>query len=126
MGNGDDFNAEIKLLSKEKYIESSIYIPKKQKKNAFFEAYRDKQNEAACAAFEEKSFSSGFFDLIFMLITCKIFFFFLAVAMLKNILPFDYLITGKQMRNNIEYELQLARKQEEIEYKPVYDPASFK
>jgi len=30
------------------------------------------------------------------------------------------------MRGNIEYELHQAKKQKEIEYKPVYDSTSFK
>jgi hypothetical protein len=51
---------------------------------------------------------------------------FLAIAVLKKTLSFDYLIGGKNMRDNIEYELQLAKKQNEIEYRPVYDSTTFK
>jgi len=51
---------------------------------------------------------------------------FLAVAILRESLPFEYIACGNQMRSNIEYELQAAEKQREIGYKPVHDSASFK
>lgn len=66
MPNGDQFNAEIKSLAKQKYIESSNYLSKKGK-NAPFENHRVKQNEAARVALKEESFNSGLFDLIFIL-----------------------------------------------------------
>jgi hypothetical protein len=46
--------------------------------------------------------------------------------MLKKHLPFEYLTLGGQMRNNIDYELQLAKKNKEIDFKPLYDATSFK
>ncbi|CAF1048637.1 unnamed protein product [Rotaria sordida] len=35
-------------------------------------------------------------------------------------------VRGKQIRDNIDYELQMIKKQKTMEYKPVYDPSSFK
>ena len=125
MSNGDQFNAEIEALAKGKYIEPSIYTPKKRK-NAYFEIYRDKQNEAASAAFKEETWTNGLFDFTFMLTIFLESFSFLAAAMLKNSLPFDYLTVGHQMGANIEYEIQQAKKRKTIEYKPVYDSTSFK
>ena len=66
MPNGEQFNAEIESSAKGKYIESSIYISKKRK-SAWYETYRGKQNEAASVAFKEESFTSGLFDLTFIL-----------------------------------------------------------
>ncbi|CAF1479038.1 unnamed protein product [Rotaria sordida] len=51
---------------------------------------------------------------------------FLAAAILRESLPYEYLTFGKQMRGNIEYELQQAKKQKRMEYKPIYDPTTFK
>lgn len=123
MTNGDQFNAEIKLLAKGKYIESSIYTSKKGK-NELIDVHRHKQCEVASVAFKQESLPNGL-----MIYLCKSSledFSFLAVAILKETLPFEYLTLGKQMRNNIEYELQLAKKQNEIEYKPVHDSTTFK
>ncbi|CAF4182638.1 unnamed protein product, partial [Adineta steineri] len=112
--NGDPFNAEIKLLSKGKYIESSIYSAKKEssiyspKKEKFAsnKDYHVKQEEVADAAFRQESFAS-------------------AVAIVKNNLKFEYLVRGKPIRDNIEYELQMKKKQKTMEYKPFYDSTTF-
>ncbi|CAF3977159.1 unnamed protein product [Rotaria sp. Silwood1] len=104
--NGDQFNAEIKLLANGKYIESSVYIPKKQK-TVLTDAQRKKQVDVACAVFKQESVPS-------------------AAAILRESLPYEYLTFGKQMRGNIEYELQQAKKQKRMEYKPIYDPTTFK
>ncbi|CAF4109874.1 unnamed protein product, partial [Adineta steineri] len=104
--NGDPFNAEIKLLSKGKYIESSIYSPKTEK-FASNKDYHVKQEEVADAAFRQESFAS-------------------AVAIMKNNLKFEYLVRGKPIRDNIEYELQMKKKQKTMEYKPFYDSTTFK
>jgi hypothetical protein len=56
--NGDQFNAEIKSVAKGSYIESSSYLAKKEK-STFIDAYRQKQDEVATAAFAEKSLASG-------------------------------------------------------------------
>jgi hypothetical protein len=50
---------------------------------------------------------------------------FLAAALLKQRLAFHYLTMGKQMRGNIEYELQEAQKQQEIDYQSPYDAATY-
>lgn len=68
--NHDNFNAEIKLISKGKYTESSLYVPKNGKKT-LFEANRDKEDRVADAAFKEKSFTKGLFHLIFVLTIFK-------------------------------------------------------
>jgi hypothetical protein len=52
--------------------------------------------------------------------------FFLAVAIVKNNLRFEYLVRGQQIRDNIDYGLELAKKQKGLEYTPIYDPSSFK
>lgn len=48
------------------------------------------------------------------------------MAVLKSNLPYEYIGQGSQMRQNIEYELQAAKKQRRIDYKPMYNPESFK
>ena len=53
-------------------------------------------------------------------------FFFLAVAIVRNNLKFEYLVRGRQIRENIDYELEMAKKQKTMEYKPIYDSSSFK
>ncbi len=123
MTNGDQFNAEIKLLAKEKYIESSIYTPKKEK-NILSDIYRQKQGDIASVVFKQESLPRGL-----MIYLCKSSlenFSFLAIAVLKQRLPFEYLTFGNQMRNNIEYELQLAKKERENEYHPMYASTTFK
>ncbi len=52
-------------------------------------------------------------------------FLFLAAALSKQRLAFHYLTMGKQMRDNIEYELQEAQKQQEIDYQSPYDAATY-
>ncbi|CAF4574081.1 unnamed protein product [Rotaria socialis] len=106
IANGDLFNEEIKSLSQERYIESSVRSSKKQKSSCK-DCYREKQKEAASAALKQASLAN-------------------AVAVIKDTFPFEYLTFGNQMRCNIEYELQQIEKQKEIEYKPVYDSTSFK
>ncbi|CAF1323609.1 unnamed protein product [Rotaria sp. Silwood1] len=69
--NGDQFNAEIKLLANGKYIESSVYIPKKQK-TVLTDAQRKKQVDVACAVFKQESVPS-------------------AAAILRESLPYEYL-----------------------------------
>ncbi|CAF4507593.1 unnamed protein product, partial [Rotaria sp. Silwood2] len=103
--DGDQFNAEIKLLANGKYIESSVYIPKKEK-NMLTDAQRKKHADVACAVFKLESVPS-------------------AAAILKESLPYEYLTFGKHMRGNIEYELQEAKKQKRMEYRPIYDPTTF-
>ena len=49
-----------------------------------------------------------------------------ASAMVQNGLPFPYLVWGIQMNKNLDNELQIARKQKELDYKPFHDPTSFK
>ncbi|CAF4653768.1 unnamed protein product [Rotaria sp. Silwood1] len=121
--NGDQFNNEIKLLANGRYIESSIYTAKKEK-FASADDYRKKQEDVAAAAFEQESFTGGL--VIYLRIYSLKDVFFLAVAIVKNNLKFEYLVRGKQIRDNIEYELQMIKKQKTMEYKPVYDPSSFK
>ncbi|CAM4961641.1 unnamed protein product [Rotaria socialis] len=106
IANGDLFNEEIKSLSQERYIESSVRSSKKQK-SSFKDYYRKKQQEAASNALKQPSLAN-------------------AVAVIKDTFPFEYLTFGNQMRGNIEYELQQIEKQKQIEYKPVYDSTSFK
>ncbi|CAF2038053.1 unnamed protein product [Rotaria magnacalcarata] len=106
IANGDLFNEEIKSLSQERYIESSVRSSKKQK-SSFKDYYREKQQEAASTALKQPSLAN-------------------AVAVIKDTFPFEYLTFGNQMRGNIEYELQQIEKQKEIEYKPVYDSTSLK
>ncbi|CAF2073373.1 unnamed protein product, partial [Rotaria magnacalcarata] len=84
----------------------SVCSSKKQK-SSFKDYYREKQQEAASTALKQASLAN-------------------AVAVIKDTFPFEYLTFGNQMRGNIEYELQQIEKQKEIEYKPVYDSASFK
>ncbi|UJR24340.1 hypothetical protein I4U23_005717 [Adineta vaga] len=102
----DEFNEQIKLSANGKYLESSIYTIKKEK-FASNDDYRKRQDDVAGAAFEQNSFNS-------------------TVSIVKNNLRFEYLVRGQQIRNNIEYELELAKKQKRMEYKPIYDPSSFK
>ncbi|CAF2136736.1 unnamed protein product [Rotaria magnacalcarata] len=106
IANGDLFNEEIKSLSQERYIESSVRSSKKQK-SSFKDYYREKQQDTASTALKQPSLAN-------------------AVAVIKDTFPFEYLTFGNQMRGNIEYELQQIEKQKEIEYKPVYDSTSFK
>jgi len=46
--------------------------------------------------------------------------FFLAASVLKNNLKYEYLAFRVQMRKNIEYELEEARREAENDYQPVY------
>lgn len=143
VANADEFNAEIKLLAKEKYIESSMYISKKKsyiessvcistkksytfgkKRNLPTDDYRSKQTDIASAVFQQESLPNGL--IIYLSKSSSENFSFWAVAILKESLPFEYLISGNQMRNNIEYELQSAKKQRAIDYNPLYDRMSFK
>ncbi len=39
--------------------------------------------------------------------------------MLREKLPYDYLTIGHNMRGNIQYEIQEAKKQKEIDYEPI-------
>jgi hypothetical protein len=121
--DGDQFNDEIKLLSNERYIESRIYTAKKDK-FASTDDYRKKQDDVARACFEQESFTSGL--LIYLRIYSSENIFVLAVAIVRNNLKFEYLVRGRQIRENIDYELELAKKQKTMEYKPIYDPSSFK
>ena len=57
MNNGDRFNAEIKLLSKGNFIESSSYQPKKEK-STLVDMYQ-KQNDIATAAMQQGSLAGG-------------------------------------------------------------------
>ena len=56
--NADQFNAEIKSSAKDKYIQSSIYAGKGEKKQ-LIEDYREKQREAAKTAFKFDSLNDG-------------------------------------------------------------------
>ncbi|CAF4555216.1 unnamed protein product [Rotaria sp. Silwood2] len=71
------------------------------------DAQRKKHADVACAVFKLESVPS-------------------AAAILKESLPYEYLTFGKHMRGNIEYELQEAKKQKRMEYRPIYDPTTFK
>ncbi|CAF1284140.1 unnamed protein product [Adineta ricciae] len=102
--NGDRFNEEMKLLANGKYIESSIYTCKKE--NFASDDYRKKQEDVATAAFEQESFNS-------------------AVDIVKKNLKFEYLVRGKQIRENIDYELRTAKKRQAMEYAPPHDVSSF-
>ncbi|CAM4953287.1 unnamed protein product [Rotaria socialis] len=78
IANGDLFNEEIKSLSQERYIESSVRSSKKQK-SLFKDYYREKQQEAASTALKQPSLAN-------------------AVAVIKDTFPFEYLTFGNQMR----------------------------
>lgn len=56
--NGDQFNWDIKLLSQEKYNQSSMYTYAKGK-NGLGDVYRHKQSEIASAALQQQSLASG-------------------------------------------------------------------
>jgi len=121
--NGDQFNDEIKLLANGRYIESTIYTAKKDKFTST-DDYRKKQDDVAGACFEQESFTNGL--MIYLRICSLENVFFLAVAIVRNNLKFEYLVRGRQIRENIDYELEMAKKQKTMEYKPIYDPSSFK
>jgi hypothetical protein len=63
--NGDEFNAEIKLLAKQRYIESTMYMPKKgnssfkKGKYGLSDGYRQKQSDIASTAFNQESLPGG-------------------------------------------------------------------
>ena len=71
MTNGDEFNAQIKLSAKERYLESSIYTPKKgnstfkKGKNALTDGYRHRQNDIASAVFQQESLPGGWIVYLF-------------------------------------------------------------
>lgn len=45
---------------------------------------------------------------------------------LKENLPYEYSTFGKQMRTNIDYESNSARKRSELDYRPMFDPTMCK
>jgi hypothetical protein len=69
--NGNEFNAEIKLSAKERYLESSIYTPKKgnstfkKGKNALTDGYRHRQNDIASVVFQQESLPGGLIIYLF-------------------------------------------------------------
>ena len=121
--NADRFNVDMKSSSNGKYIESSEYLCKKES-GRWNDNYRAKQSEVASAAFNQESLTTGSINVrkTLHLSTRSL----LAATIVKDNLPFEYLIWGAQMRKNIDHELQLARKQKEVDYKPFHDPTSFK
>ena len=120
--NDDLFNAEIKLLSNGRYIESSNFTTKKDK-IALDNMHRIKQAEVAAVAFKQDSLPKG---LVSKLILLPVELFFLAIVVLKENLPYEYLTLGDRMRSNVEYELQSANKRKQLDYKPFYDSTTFK
>ena len=123
MTNAHEFNAEIKSLAKDRYIENSTYMCKKGKITSH-DGDCEKKDNAAVDAYAKDSVFAG--SIIFLRKTSLENFSILAGRALKRHLPFHYLVSGHLMRNNIEYELDLAKKQEEMDYKPMYDLTSFR
>lgn len=103
VANEDDFNAEMKSKSLGKCVETSIYASKKEKgekRKRFNNEYREKQNEIAQTVFQQDSLPKGYLARRFIVFLDD---FILAIAILRSNIPFDYLISGDQMRNNVEY-----------------------
>ena len=124
--NEEDFNAEIKTKSLGKCVETSIYAQTKgkgEKRKRPNDEYRQKQNDIAEAVFKQDSLPKGYNFIVLYYFNEN---YFLAISIIKSNIPFDYLISGDQMRNNVEYELQMARRQNEVDFVPLYDPVSFK
>ena len=122
--NGDQFNLEMKRSLHGQFMESSRYISKRGSK-LFIQADRLKYAGIATAAFHEKSLAKGRM-LSFCVVAVDLVHLFPAALLLKENLPFEYLTTGKQMRTNIDYELNCARKRSELDYQSMFDPTTFK
>ncbi|CAF1453442.1 unnamed protein product [Adineta steineri] len=107
--NGDQYNIEIKQLANEKYVESCLYMIKTVKKEKFAlkDKYLEKRNDVARNALKAETVQEG-------------------ANIMKNDFPWEYIVHGDKMRGNVEYELREAKKQQLIDYKPIYDPITFK
>ncbi|CAF1468765.1 unnamed protein product [Adineta steineri] len=107
--NGDQYNIEIKQLANEKYIESCLYMIKtvKKEKFALTDNHLQRRNDVARVALKAETVQQG-------------------ANILKNDFPGEYIVHGDKMRGNVEYELREAKKQKLIDYKPMYDPITFK
>ncbi|CAF1517365.1 unnamed protein product [Adineta steineri] len=107
--NGDQYNIEIKQLANEKYIESCLYTIKTVKKEKFAlkDKYLEKRNDVARNALKAETVQEG-------------------ANIMKNDFPWEYIVHGDKMRGNVEYELRETKKQQLIDYKPIYDPITFK
>ena len=107
----------------DKYIESCAYIVKKDK---FLptDNYRQKQNESACAALEAASVKEGLIIYLYRFSIVHVSF--IGAVILRKNLPFEYMVSGKQMRSNLDYELREAKRQKAIDSSPIYHPSTFR
>lgn len=122
--NADQFNTEIKSVSKGNVMESSVYMSKnKKEKKSSANGYNQQRDEIATDAFNQSSITSGWFISFWERILHAASP--LGAALLKKKLAFHYLSMGRNLRENLNYELEEAKKQEEIEYKPPHDPNTY-